>query len=73
MSFEFWVSRFELKNSEKRMIRASGLASEPETQNSKPETDSYRPFQFAGRFSTNALDPSLASSVCITMLCKSDS
>jgi hypothetical protein len=34
---------------------------------------SYLPFQTGGRFSTKAFGPSLASSVCITMLWRSDS
>src|SRR5207249_1766785 len=44
-----------------------------ETRNPKLETDSHLPFHTGGRFSTNARGPSLASSVCITMLWRSDS
>src|SRR5207249_10301106 len=44
-----------------------------ETRNPKPETNSHLPFHTGGRLSTNARGPSLASSVCITMLWRSDS
>src|SRR5206468_4908264 len=56
-------------------FRVSGFESRfgLETRNPKPETNSHLPFHTGGRFSTNARGPSLASSVCITMLWRSDS